>query len=118
MEEEKRPISPEELKWVLRGRDPHDLPWPLDENGVAEEAVWLVNVRGSGIEFEMSAAMLRSFGIPILRAYPQSGRLLRVVAGYTGGGMDIYVPKSLLDDARVLYEGGGEIVEENEQFED
>ena len=115
MEHQEKSMSREMLKFALESRDPLDLPWPGEESGEPEAPVLLTNVGGSQLDFELTAAMLRSFGIPVLRIYPQGRLSLRVVMGFTGGGMDIYVPRSMLEDARQLLAGGGEIAEEVEQ---
>lgn len=112
MEHQEKGMSREMLKFALQSRDPLELPWPVDESGEPEAPAWLVNVGGNQMDFELTAAMLRSFGVPVLRVYPQGRLSLRVVMGFTGGGMDLYVPRSLLEDARQLLAGGGEIAEE------
>ena len=46
--------------------------------------------------------MLESYGIPCLCVDPGNGGFARVVMGMSGQGVDIYVPKSLYDDADAL----------------
>ena len=48
---------------------------------------------------ELKINMLEAYSIPCLRMYPGDGGFGRVVLGMSGQGTDIYVPKSLLEDA-------------------
>jgi len=97
-------------------KDPDEPEWPVDEKGEAEKPAHLTTVMGTGADFEMTVSMLHSFGVPTLRSYPQSGRLMRVLFGFTGGGMDIFVPESRLAFAKELLEG--ENIEFEEEAED
>lgn len=74
--------------------------WPVNENGEPDTPVLLTNVSGSQLDFEMTVGMLSAFGIPTERKYPHSGQLVKLLFGVTGGGMDIYVPESMLEAAR------------------
>lgn len=74
--------------------------WPTDAGGVEETPVLLTNVRGSQLDFEMTVSLLSAFGIPTRRGYPHSGELVRLLFGVTGGGMDIFVPESMLEAAQ------------------
>ena len=114
MEHREKKIDPQALRRLLQSRSPLDLPWPSDAAGDPELPVRLINQGGNQMDFEMTAAMLRSLGIPILRIYPPGRLALQVVMGFTGGGMDIYVPASLLEDAQTLLAGKGEILKETE----
>ena len=49
--------------------------------------------------------MLEAYGIPCLRRYPGDGSFGRLILGISGQGVDILVPKSLYNDAKVLIEG-------------
>lgn len=108
-------LSAEALKWALSNRDPLELPWPEDAAGKPEEPAWLTNLGGSQLDFELAASMLRACGIPLLRIYPGGRLSLRVIMGFTGHGLDLYVPESLLEDARALLDGRCEIVGEELQ---
>jgi len=47
--------------------------------------------------------MLMAYGIPSLRLERGNGSLGKLYLGISGYGTDIYVPKSLLNDAKMLY---------------
>lgn len=60
---------------------------------------------------EMLVNMLEAYGIPCLRQYPSDGDFGRLIIGVSGPGTDIYVPKSMYQDALNLTDGGAEYEE-------
>ena len=51
--------------------------------------------------------MLEAYGIPCLKRYPGNGSFGKVILGMSGQGTEIYVPKSMLEDAAALVSGEG-----------
>lgn len=76
--------------------------WPKDENGVPEEPVRLGTAMNLNMFDELTVNMLEACGIPCLRVDPGDGSFGRVIFGMSGQGTDIYVPKSMADDAAAL----------------
>ena len=64
--------------------------WPKDEEGSAE--------------------------IPCLRDYPGDGAFGHIIMGASGTGVDIYVPKSMLEVAQKLIEGVEEGADNDEEL--
>ena len=89
------------LTW---GKVPHDAleRWPRSADGTPEEPAFLVTAAETDGEADMLCAMLRSYDIPTLRRYDGDGSFSRVMLGMSGGGAALYVPVSLLEDARAL----------------
>ena len=79
--------------------------WPKDENGEPEEPAFLKHCSCVDMDDELTVSLLEGFGIPSLRQY---GGSAKVVLGMSAMGADIYVPESLLPDARALLESGTE----------
>ena len=79
--------------------------WPKDENGQPEEPVRLSTLSALDMRDELLLNMLEAYGIPCLRLYPGDGAFGKLILGMSGQGTDIYVPKSLYEDAKVLSEG-------------
>ncbi len=79
--------------------------WPKDENGDPEEPVFLRSEKNLDMSDELLVNMLEAYQIPCLRLYPGDGAFGRVVLGTSGWGVDIYVPRSLYEDAKELTEG-------------
>ena len=71
--------------------------WPKDENGEPEEPVRLGTLINLNMFDELTC----------LRVYPGDGSFGRIIFGMSGQGTDIYVPKSMADDAAALcnYDG-------------
>lgn len=76
--------------------------WPSDDNGDPVKPALLMTVTGTQIDYEMALAQLRSYGIPSAKDYPLAGQIAKVILGFAGTGMDIYVPETMLEIAREL----------------
>ena len=86
--------------------------WPKDASGEPEEPVLLTTAINLNLFDEMTINMLEAYGIPCLKRYPGDGSFGKVVLGMSGQGTEIYVPKSMLEDAAALVSGVG--IEEEE----
>ncbi|MBS7402453.1 MAG: hypothetical protein ACI3UZ_06485 [Oscillospiraceae bacterium] len=82
--------------------------WPLGEDGKPEQAALLTHCTCLDMEDEMLINMLLAYGIPAVKQYPQNGQLGKVVLGISGDGADIFVPKSMLEDAKAIVGGGSD----------
>lgn len=78
--------------------------WPKDDNGQPEEPKRLCRCNSVDFEADMKTGMLEAYGIPCLKLYPGDGSFGKVILGMSGFGVDIYVPASLLDEAKTLCE--------------
>ena len=76
--------------------------WPLGDDGKAVNPAWLMTVSGNQVDYEMALAQLRSYGIPSVRDFPAAGEIAKVIFGFSGAGMDIYVPENMVEIAREL----------------
>lgn len=77
-----------------------DKNWPKDEKGEPVKPAFLEHIGGSQLDSDMAVNLLTAFGIPVMRKYPNDGDLGRIVLGFSGAGSDIYVPETMIDDAR------------------
>lgn len=80
-----------------------DLPenWPVGSDGQPEQAALLIAAQselGGGADVLLS--MLEGFGIPAFKC----GSLGKVILGFAGQGVDIYVPQSRLGEATSILE--------------
>ena len=73
--------------------------WPKDEHGEPEEPVFLCNCRNLNMADQFRISMLEGYGIPCLKNFPGNGSFGRLILGFSGQGTDLYVPKSLYEDA-------------------
>ena len=76
--------------------------WPKDENGEPEEPVFLGTAVNLNYFDELTINMLEAYGIPCLRQYPGDGTFGKIILGMSGQGTEIYVPKSMVEDAANL----------------
>lgn len=73
--------------------------WPSTPSGEPEPPVFLERIFGNETELALHRNMLWAYGIPSVGRYPMDGTLGKVILGQSGFGMDIFVPKSQLEDA-------------------
>lgn len=85
--------------------------WPKDEHGEPVEPVFLTHCMSLDMGDEMLVNLLEAYGIPCVRQYPNDGDFGRLMLGMSGPGVDIYVPRSMYEDAINLSEGSSEYEE-------
>ena len=78
--------------------------WPTLENGEKEQAVLLQQVFDSPAEADMRLSMLSAYGIPCFKYFDYEGGAGKVINGFSGYGASLYVPASLLEDAKEILE--------------
>ncbi|MCL2368822.1 MAG: hypothetical protein FWC72_07480 [Oscillospiraceae bacterium] len=77
-------------------------PWPTGEDGQPVPPVYLTHLREAALEGEIVINMLASEGIPVVTQYPNNGQFGRVIIGFSGTGIELYVPQTMLEDANQL----------------
>lgn len=85
--------------WAAAGRDVAES-WPKDEHGVAEQAVKVALQSELGGIADITLSMLEGCGIPAFKVGTQG----KVIFGFAGLGVEIYVPASRLEEAKELLE--------------
>ena len=86
--------------------------WPNDENGETIPPVFLKRIHGGPLDMELTLNLLEAYGIPYVCEYPNNGLFGKLILGYSPGGMDIFVPESLLEDAQNVL--NADIIEEDD----
>lgn len=87
-------------RWALRHSDvPQD--WPKNADGQPEQAAYLTLESELGGMADVTVSMLASCGIPAFK----SGTQGKVILGFAGLGVELYVPISRLEEAKALLEG-------------
>lgn len=79
--------------------------WPKDASGEPEEPVLLTTAINLNLFDELTVNMLEAYGIPCLKRYPGNGSFGKIILGMSGQGTEIYVPRSMLEDAVALVSG-------------
>ena len=78
--------------------------WPVDEKGEKEKAVLLKTTFDSPAESDVTVSFLHSCGIPCFKYFDYEGGAGKVINGFSGYGASLYVPASLLEDAKEILE--------------
>lgn len=91
--------------------------WPTDDDGEPVTPALLTTVTGTQLDYQLLLAQLRSYGIPVLGTFTATGNLAKLILGFAGTGMDVYVPETMVELARELLEPA-ELPEEEEAPED
>ena len=67
-------------------------------------SLWIYACKAVNLNYfdELTINMLEAYGIPCLRQYPGDGSFGKVILGMSGQGTEIYVPKSMVEDAANL----------------
>ena len=89
------------LTWRQENRDLAQN-WPKDAAGTPEKAVFLTGTVEADSQSDILISLLRSYDIPVMKQYDKDGTLGKVVLGFSGYGVSLYVPESMLEDAKNL----------------
>lgn len=76
-----------------------------------DHAAYLQTV-ASDMEADFIESLLRAYEIPVLRKYRQAGAYLKVVAGTSSLGVDLFVPSSALQRAQEILNAPSERITE------
>ena len=79
---------------LLQEVDPEAMP--------PEEGGWSFSIHHPDEVQTVVQARFQAAGIPVLTRYPEGGGLGKVYLGFSGYGVDLYVPKSRESEARAL----------------
>lgn len=76
--------------------------WPKDESGEREQAVFLSTIPDFNNEADFAVNMLMAYGIPAFKSYNNEGALGKLILGTSAYSPSLYVPMSMLEDAKAL----------------
>ena len=86
--------------------------WPRDDEGKPVKPALLTTVMGTQVDYEMTISLLQSFGVPTIRDFPNDIQNAKILLGFSGAGMDVYVPENMLELAKELLSSEPETAEE------
>lgn len=87
--------------WSFTGTP--DVPaWPKDAAGQDEKAVLLKQTFDSAADADTVISLLSAYGIPCFKYYDREGGAGKVINGFSGFGVSLYVPASRLEEAKEL----------------
>jgi len=76
-----------------------DLPWPDTSSGEPEEPALLTEMSDLGGQSQLLQSRLRAYVIPSFTRYPGGGTLGKVMLGFSGYGVQVFVPASRMEEA-------------------
>ena len=87
--------------------------WPKTEGGEDVTPAYLTHTTDGDMQTQITVNLLEAYGIPVVTQYPNDGGFGKVVMGIAGGGVDLFVPETMLEQAKDILES--EPVEEDQQ---
>lgn len=75
--------------------------WPIGEDGTPVAPVFLFSAENTS-DYETRLTLMRAYGIPVLTKIPNQAFFSPVIFGTMLIGADLYVPETLLEDAKAL----------------
>ena len=85
--------------WSFTGR-PDAPAWPRDAAGQDEKAVLLASTFDSPADADTVISLLSAYGVPCFKYYDREGGAGKVINGFSGFGVSLYVPASRLEEAQ------------------
>ena len=86
-------------KWAFKPDGPA---WPTDERGEKVPARLLRHTLDNTADADMIVSLLSAYGIPSFPYYEGEGGAGKVISGFSGYGVSLYVPVTMYDDAAAL----------------
>ena len=87
--------------WSFTGNP--DVPtWPKAAAGQDEKAVLLKQPFDSAADADTIISLLSAYGVPCFKYYDREGGAGKVINGFSGFGVSLYVPASRLEEAQEL----------------
>ena len=74
--------------------------WPKRDDGEAVAPVFFKHVHGGPLDTELTLNLLEAYGIPYTCEYPNNGLFGKLILGHSPGGMRVFVPETMLEDAQ------------------
>jgi len=78
--------------------------WPKNPDGSPVVPAFLIHCNSTDLADVITVNMLEAYDIPVLILHPGDGDFGKVVLGLSGTGSRIYVPETLLAQAKELME--------------
>ena len=102
------------MSWSIGKKE--ELPWPNSETGEPAPPAFLISLYGGPLDTELTLNLLEAYGIPYLYEYPRNGMVGKLFMGQSSSGIEVFVPETLLEDARNII--NADIIDESEEHEE
>ena len=104
------------MEWSLKKKK--EPPWPTDENGETVPPAYLTHIGGGPLDMELTLNLLGAYGIPHVCEYPNNGLFGKLIMGHPPSGMEVFVPETMLEDAKNLLNADSFEDEEIDELKD
>ena len=74
--------------------------WPNGEDGNPIPPIFLTHIHGGPLDMELTLNLLEAYGVPLVCEYPNNGLFGKLILGHPPGGMDVFIPETMLEDAQ------------------
>ena len=101
------------MSWSLRRKKSDEPEWPKCEDGESVAPAYLTHIGGGPLDMELTLNLLKAYGIPHVCEFPNNGLFGRLIMGHPPGGMEVFVPETMLEDAQNLL--NADLVDEDEE---
>ena len=101
------------MKWSFK--KPEGLKWPKGDDGEPVPPAYLKHISGGPLDLEVALNLLEAYGIPHVGEYPNNGAFGKLIFGHPPSGMEIFVPETMLEDAKNILSAD---VVDNEEDDD
>lgn len=105
-------MAEHELDWARELPGKMAEKWPRDERGGFVGAAYLTTCSQLDMGDAIITGVLDSFDIPYVKKYPHYGGFGNLMLGVSAEGVDIFVPETMLEEAKNILEGEAENEEE------
>ena len=102
------------MKWSFK--KPEGLQWPIGDDGEPVPPAYLKHISGGSLDLEVALNLLEAYGIPHVGEYPNNGAFGKLIFGHPPSGMEIYVPETMLEDAKNIL--SADVVDDEEDDDD
>lgn len=82
--------------------------WPRDEDGEYVTPAYLTTCTQLDMGDAVVTGVLDSCGIPCIKKFPHYGGFGNLMLGMSAEGVELFVPETMLADARAILEGESE----------
>ena len=91
------------MSWSI-GKKTKGAKWPDGENGQPVPPVYLTRIHGGPLDLELTLNLLTAYDIPYVCEYPNDGLFGQLIMGFPPAGIELFVPETMLEDAKNILE--------------
>ena len=87
------------MSWII-GKKNKAPEWPDGADSLPVPPAYLKRIHGGPLDLELTLNLLEAYGIPHVSEYPNDGLFGKMIMGFPPAGIEVFVPETMLEDAR------------------